>query len=230
MSRLKIFTIIFIVFLLILMWFIVVGYAYRLQYAQVTFTYDIHQNMYNLMNHVHTMFGNNNIEYSIAAGTALGQARNKSIIPWDDDMDTYILPKDSVTVENLLKNDPLLRYNLSNFGYQTSFKDAPEKGFLDIFVMYDEGDKLIYKGHLDKTNEWLYKNEWDLELVDFGPYKVYRMKKYKDYLDRSYGKYWETIGSISPPHGKAKGVGALMIDTKWSKLYSNYFAGKKLYE
>lgn len=230
MSKLKIFTIIFIVFLLALMWLIVFGYAYRLQYSSVTFTYDKHDDMYELINHIHKLFGDNNIEYSIAAGTMLGQARNESIIPWDDDMDSYILSKDSDTVENILKNDPLLVYNKAKFGYQTSFKQKGKKGYLDIFVMYDEGDKLIYKGHPDKTNEWLYKTEWDLILVNFGPYKVYRIRDTKDYLDRSYGKNWEKNGKISPPHGKDKSPGSLLIDTNWSKYYINYFRGKKLYE
>ena len=230
MSKLKIITIIFIVFLLALMWLIVFGYSYRLQYSTVFFTYDMHDDMYDLMNHIHNLFTNNNIEYSIAAGTTLGQARNKSIIPWDDDMDSYIRSADSDSVENLLKNDPLLIYNKAKFGYQTSFKQESKKGYLDIFVLYDEGDKLIYRGHPDRTNEWLYKTEWEFDLVDFGPYKVYTIKNNKKYLDRAYGSEWEKIGKTAPRHGQSKSVGSLLIDTNWSKYYTNYFRGKKLYE
>ena len=230
MNKVKIFTIILIVFLLILMWLIVIGYAYRIQYSDLKFTYDKHQNMYNLIEHIHKLFIDNSIEYSIACGTALGQARNESIIPWDDDMDSYILSKDAKNIENLLKNDPLLEYNTSNFGYQVSFKSKRSQGYLDMFILYDKGDKLYYEGHIDKSNEWLYKTEWDLEIANFGGKDVYRIKKYKEYLDRAFGKNWKVMGRIAPAHGKSKKVAELMIDTNWSKLYTNYFKGNKLYK
>jgi hypothetical protein len=222
--------IIVIIFLIILLMAIVVGYAYKIQHGAVVFTYDMHADMYELISHIHTLlYINNTIEYSLSAGSALGQARNKSIIPWDDDLDIYVLSTDSSAVEKLLKNDDKLDYNSSNFGFQTNFKDKSKKGYLDIFILYNyERDKLNYKGHQHRYDEWIYISEWDLELVEFGTVKVRTMKNVKDYLDRAFGKGWEKNAIISSHNQKS--TSELFIDTNWINLYINYFKGKKLYQ
>lgn len=43
---------------------------------------------------IHSFCVENNITYSIACGTALGAIRHKGYIPWDDDIDIYLLRND----------------------------------------------------------------------------------------------------------------------------------------
>ena len=218
-----------IVFLCILLVIMNIGFSHKSKYGKINLTYNIHQEMYDLISHIHNLFVNNNIQYSLAAGSALGQVRNNGIIPWDDDMDIYILSKDKDLTEKIIKNDPKLKFKLKDFGYQIGFKNKGELRYLDIFVMYEKGEKLLYKGHSDAENEILYKDEWDLELVNFGPCKVYIIKKVNDYLNRSFGKDWKTIALISPKHGERPTPYELITDKSWTNLYTNYFSGKKLY-
>lgn len=47
-----------------------------------------------ILDNIHTFCKNNNIVYSIACGTAIGAVRHKGYIPWDDDIDIYMLRAD----------------------------------------------------------------------------------------------------------------------------------------
>lgn len=57
---------------------------------------------------VHKFCQSYNISYSLACGTMLGAARHKGYIPWDDDIDIYILRKE---YETFTKNFPSILDN-----------------------------------------------------------------------------------------------------------------------
>lgn len=48
----------------------------------------------NIMSAVHRFCLVNNLRYSLACGSMLGAARHKGYIPWDDDIDIYLLRED----------------------------------------------------------------------------------------------------------------------------------------
>jgi lipopolysaccharide cholinephosphotransferase len=57
----------------------------------------------NLLKIVDQICSENNLEYWIDGGTLLGVARNNEFIPWDDDVDICLLPKDYLKLIELLK-------------------------------------------------------------------------------------------------------------------------------
>ena len=52
-------------------------------------------NIYELMFTTVNLLSEKNINYHLVAGSALGQARNSGLIPWDDDVDFGIHVKDA---------------------------------------------------------------------------------------------------------------------------------------
>ena len=53
---------------------------------------------------LHQFCSENNINYSLAAGSLIGAVRHKGFIPWDDDIDVYLLRSDYKKLEKSLKN------------------------------------------------------------------------------------------------------------------------------
>lgn len=50
----------------------------------------LHKKMLEMLVYIHDFCKKNNIEYSLAYGTALGAVRHGGFIPWDDDVDIYM--------------------------------------------------------------------------------------------------------------------------------------------
>lgn len=62
---------------------------------------ELHKNLLEILIYVDEFCNNNDIQYCLAYGTALGAARHKDFIPWDDDVDIYMPYKDYVTFREL---------------------------------------------------------------------------------------------------------------------------------
>ena len=51
----------------------------------------LHATQLEIMDEIHRICTNNNIEYFLDSGSALGAVRHKGFIPWDDDIDVGMI-------------------------------------------------------------------------------------------------------------------------------------------
>lgn len=83
--------------------------------------------IYSLMEKIDKVFSRNGILYWIGAGTLLGAIRHKGLIPWDDDLDIYMLDSDFSKLERAkedFKKEGLLLYHYHKDTYKIFEKDA----------------------------------------------------------------------------------------------------------
>lgn len=65
----------------------------------------VQQRLYELLIELDRVCKQHDIQYFILFGTLLGAVRHKGFIPWDDDVDVVMLPKDYEKFRNLTKQD-----------------------------------------------------------------------------------------------------------------------------
>lgn len=176
-------------------------------------------NLYQMLFDVHHVFEAFEVPYFVIGGTLLGCVRHQGIIPWDDDIDIGIMKKD---VPQLQKLRPLLSqagYRLSTFWFGYKICSRRSFPFLDIFV-FDESRpdaKLDEANHLNtKTfcyasrkarrtwphEYWSSRELFPLQKYKFGCFEVWGPQKHVDYLNRSYGKSWDTVAWRDYDHKK----------------------------
>jgi len=169
--------------------------------------------LYNIMDIVHKLLVDNNIQYHISYGTLLGAIRSEGLIKWDDDLDIHIFDTDCDKLVNLkdelLKNNLVLHtaLNPTHFGY----KIYPTDGYsipkypwkypaIDIFVMTKNEDILVEK--FDKNFHYKIDELYPFEKYKFGNNYVYGPSKLHahKYLNRLYGNDWNTYGYAQYDH------------------------------
>ncbi len=177
--------------------------------------------LYQLTYDVTTILDRNGIVYWGIGGTLLGSVRNKGIIPGDDDVDIGVMRKDLPKIINLRQQLKKCGYSLSKrlwFGYKIFYTTRPNvQGesysfpSMDIFP-YIKGQttKIIpaYKRARDTwPRDWFYAKTLDtLHNYKFGNFTVKGPKYPKKYLDRSYGKDWNSVTYRQYDHSKEEAV------------------------
>lgn len=172
---------------------------------------------YQLLKDVTEMFDAANITYSMASGTVLGAMRHKGMIPWDDDVDLFVMSQEEVKFHKLVPYLKKLDYDLEcRFGICKIFnKRNDKKGkwfaepFIDIFLVHhNKVDGVIeyyYKNNIEGwPKEWIIENKFfPLKKYDFGPLKLYGPNNPDWYLSNFYGPTWKEDGHIIPYHSSS---------------------------
>lgn len=176
------------------------------------------------------LFTENNLVYWIDSGTLLGAVRHQDIIPWDDDCDIVILEENLNKLLNLKEKINKLGYDI--IFWKFVYKIFPLNGdkinsefnfpykfpFVDIFVFKKENDKYI--GVSDLVRATWPNGYYNLEEVF--PLKRYKFNNFTlmgpnnpiPYLDRLYGKDWNTIVKKWYDHANEKTISMKPIELK----------------
>lgn len=201
--------------------------------------------LYKILKFIHDTFVKNKINYFMVGGTLLGAVRHQGIIPWDDDGDLCILKKDVPKIRKLIPYFTKYGYNLeeglkdedNDNSDEENSKDATcvsrknsctwyvgcdNKNCLgvDIFVMYDKGNKVTYYDPFwEKANNGGNKCYFQKELVypllpyRFGNFYMYGPHNPLEHLNRCYGESWVNKGQVLFDHRSS-----VWRDTKPRKL------------
>lgn len=128
----------------------------------------LHKKMLQLLSYIHEFCTDNNIDYCLAYGSALGAIRHNGFIPWDDDVDIYMTAEGYSKFRSVFKekgNHSL--YYLQELGYSgdmvnfskirvngTTFLEPITKNldmhhgiYIDIFILHNSDG---VKSHLKK--------------------------------------------------------------------------------
>lgn len=66
----------------------------------------LHENLFKLLIELDDICSENDIDYCLAGGTALGAIRNQCFLPWDDDIDLYITRDNWIKLRDLVSENP----------------------------------------------------------------------------------------------------------------------------
>lgn len=105
----------------------------------------VHDELLNLLKKFDIICVENNINYSIGYGTALGAIRHKGFIPWDDDVDISIERKE---YNKLLKVLPQ-EFEVVKLLWVPRFKHRKSDFFIDLLILdYTSNHKISQKRHI----------------------------------------------------------------------------------
>lgn len=179
--------------------------------------------LYDMLKTTHDIFTKNNVTYWITDGTLLGLYRHNTngeghMIPWDDDIDIQIHENDVFKLNSL--HDDFLRNGLVLMKVWFGYKIFPIDGkiidnydwkypYLDIFVMRNQGDRIVYKNReaykMWNRNSYYYNDEiYPVKLYRFHGFYVYGPNNGLPYLDRYYGDKWIDVAEKSWDHENEK--------------------------
>tara|TARA_R110000824_G_scaffold400767_1_gene609278 strand:+ start:153 stop:740 length:588 start_codon:yes stop_codon:yes gene_type:complete len=146
-----------------------------------------------------SIFSTSTLDWWCNGGTLLGQVRCGGMVLWDDDIDIAIHLKDREVLhsDEFQKKLGWLRLKLvkpSNLYYKIVYQDCPEKVFIDICLIDENGLDL----RKDKKKRKYEEGEiYPLRTAKFSSikYPVFIPNKSEEYLDRIF-KDWRTTAVI----------------------------------
>ncbi|ELT87051.1 hypothetical protein CAPTEDRAFT_192260 [Capitella teleta] len=154
-----------------------------------------YQAIQDLLSVFHSAMTKKNLTYFIAAGTLLGSYRHHGIIPWDDDVDVYILSDQKMRVMQALNSlgsehalhTKTVRWKLFSILSQPIQDYSWNFPFVDICMLDDYSDLLAdsdpaFASRFSFPKDWIYP----LRLRPFGRLMVWAPKNTERVLKQSY--------------------------------------------
>lgn len=146
-----------------------------------------------ILRYINKICRENNIQYTLFSGTALGAIRHGGFIPWDDDIDIALLAPEYARLIAILSKDNRYRLLLPENGkynrffaklcdknsyvLQNNYHDIEELGiWVDIFPLNNAGDSLIEAQKFAQNCQ-----KQDKKFVDFVGAKHYYQASRKSY-------------------------------------------------
>ncbi|ELT89290.1 hypothetical protein CAPTEDRAFT_213888 [Capitella teleta] len=156
---------------------------------------DEYQAIEDLLSVFHSAMTKNNLTYFIASGTLLGSYRHHGIIPWDDDVDVYILSDQKMRVMQALSSlgpqhaldAKTKRWKLFSVFSQPIQGHSWKFPFVDISLLDDHSDWLAdsdpaFVPRFSFHKDWIFP----LRLRPFGRLMVWAPKNTEMVLKKSY--------------------------------------------
>lgn len=136
--------------------------------------------MLEILDYIHNICIENDLNYSLCGGTFLGAIRHEGFIPWDDDIDIMLIRDDYEKLMALLKKQSkytILDYQVANYKYMyaklcdkqsfqiSTYGEVPQFGlFVDIFpydnLPEDESEQKEFMKTVDIMNK-----EWSISSI-----------------------------------------------------------------
>jgi phosphorylcholine metabolism protein LicD len=143
--------------------------------------------LYSLMNIIHTLLTNENIEYFPVGGTLLGAIRNFGLIPWDFDLDICIMEKDIPKLHNQNCLNYLNNNNCSILKTSTCFYIKYKSISIDIFPWNKKTHNTYGFAFPTAAKIWskriFYHNDlYPLKKYNFGPIQILGPNNPHNYL------------------------------------------------
>lgn len=99
---------------------------------------ELHQVLLAAMKDIDKICRENGLRYYLYAGTLLGAMNHKGFIPWDDDVDMVMFPREFEQLEKIIRNDYSDKYEVCTIKSNPNWYSAVNKIYIKNTCLYFE--------------------------------------------------------------------------------------------
>ena len=132
-----------------------------------------------ILKYIDKICKDNNIKYTVVAGTAIGAVRHKGFIPWDDDIDIGLISDDYEKLIKSIKEDKNERYIVLDDEIEETY-NYPFAKVIDTRTTLVEENQIPIKNYGVFVDVFRYSGMPNNNIQRFFYYK--KLKKYQRYI------------------------------------------------